>query len=131
MQDSIFLRHLRVTFIKRPFFYFNSVIFYQYLTTVLACKLPFLDLTNRTNQGAYGGVNAAAAVIAFILATVYPYVMLWYLGKKDTDFGEERKIEYANRYSEIFFRFLPVNVWVEGSNGITTAERLYGLLRYG
>ena len=122
---------MRVTFLKRPFFYFNSIIFYQYLTLVLACTLQFLDLTNRTNQGAYGGVNAAAAVIAFILATAYPCVHLYYLIRKARDFGDERKIEYANRYSEIFFRFLPVDVWVEGSQGITNAERLYNLLRFG
>lgn len=79
---NILFRHLNVTFFKRPFFVFNSIIFYQYLTLVLACSLQFLSLYNQTNQGTYEGLNAAAAVMAFILATLYPIIHFLYLRAK-------------------------------------------------
>lgn len=44
-----FFRHMRTVFTHRPLFYFNSIIFYQYFTVVLACCLQFLDLKTRTN----------------------------------------------------------------------------------
>lgn len=46
--SSNLMRHLKVTFHRRPFFYFNSIVFYQYLTLVFACVLQFTDLTNST-----------------------------------------------------------------------------------
>lgn len=129
-KDNVLWRHLRVTFVKRPFFVFNSIIFYQYLTLVLACTLQFTGVMNETNQGSYGGVNAAAAVITFIIATIYPLVHFYYLQKRRADM-EDAKIEYANRYGEIFYRVLPRDVWVEDSIGITYAEQFYNLFRFG
>jgi len=73
---------MRVTFVKRPFFVFNSIVFYQYLTLVLACTLQFTGFLNTTNQGAYGGLNSAAAVVAFVIATIYPMLQFYYLRKQ-------------------------------------------------
>lgn len=47
--DNLIMRHLRYTFSHRPLYYFNSIIFYQYFTVVLACCLQFLDLKTHTN----------------------------------------------------------------------------------
>jgi len=107
--SKIFFRHLNVTFNKRPFFVFNSIVFYQYLTLVLACTLQFLSLYNQTNQGSYGDLNAAAAIVAFLLATVYPLIHFFYLRANSLS---SKKIEFTNRYHEIFFRFLPANIWI-------------------
>lgn len=81
-KDNIFWRHMRVTFVKRPFFVLNSILFYQYLSLVIACALQFTALKNSTNQGAFGGLNAAGAVVAFILATIYPLFHLYYLRRQ-------------------------------------------------
>lgn len=92
-KENTFFRHMRVTFVKRPFFVFNSIVFYQYLSLVLACTLQFTAISNETNQGAFGGVNAAAAVIAFIVATLYPLVHFYYLNRRRNQLkGEEGKI---------------------------------------
>jgi hypothetical protein len=92
-KDNIFFRHMRITFVKRPFFIFNSIVFYQYLSLVLACGLQFTAIHNQTNQGAYSGVNAAAAVIAFIIATLYPLVSFYYLNRRRNQLkGEDGKI---------------------------------------
>ena len=92
-RDNIFFRHMRITFVKRPFFIFNSIVFYQYLSLVLACGLQFTAIDNQTNQGAYSGVNAAAAVIAFIIATLYPLVSFYYLNRRRNQLkGEDGKI---------------------------------------
>ena len=80
--DSIF-RHFRITFVLRPFFYWNSVVFYQYFTLVLACCFQFMDLASRGNVAeGFIGVNAAAAIIAFIFATAYPIIHFFVLRKK-------------------------------------------------
>lgn len=76
------MRHIKVTFHRRPYFYFNSVIFYQYLTLMLACFLQFTSLMNKTDQGAFGGISAAAAIVAFIFGTVYPIFHLFFLRHK-------------------------------------------------
>jgi hypothetical protein len=73
--NHTFVRHLKITFINRPVFYFNSIIFYQYFTVILACCFQFLDLKTRTNEKIFGSVNAAACLIAFILLTLYPIVL--------------------------------------------------------
>jgi hypothetical protein len=88
-RDNIFWRHMRVTFVKRPFFVFNSIVFYQYLSLVLACTLQFTAIKNQTNQGAFGGMNAAGAVIAFIIATIYPLIHFYYLQKKRPEKDDE------------------------------------------
>jgi hypothetical protein len=124
-------RHLKVTFHKRPFFVFNSLVFYQYLTLVLACCLQFLSLTNATNQGAFGSLNAAAAVVAFMLATAYPIVHFLYLRRKYLAMMPAMKIEFTNRYHEIFFRFLPERIWVDEEVKIGYAERMYSVIRFG
>jgi hypothetical protein len=112
-KDNIFWRHMRVTFVKRPFFVFNSIVFYQYLSLVLACTLQFTAIRNQTNQGAFAGLNAAGAVVAFILATLYPLLHLYYLQRRRGQLtGEDGKVEFANKYGEIFFRFLPRDLWV-------------------
>ncbi len=104
---------MRVTFVRRPYFIFNSIIFYQYLTLVLACGLQFTALSNKTNQGAFSGINAAAAVVAFILATIYPLFHFWYLQRRRTQLkGDQGKVEFANKYGEIFYRFLPRDLWI-------------------
>ena len=46
---NVWIQHMRNTFVHRPLFYFNSIIFYQYFTVVLACCLQFLDLKTHTN----------------------------------------------------------------------------------
>ena len=92
LQGSKFLRHMKITFVKRPFFYINSIVFYQYLTLVLVCTFQFLDISNKTNKSAYSGVNAAGAIIAFIIATIYPLFHFFYLNLKATHFGADRKI---------------------------------------
>jgi hypothetical protein len=89
--SNLLWRHLKVTFHRRPFFYFNSVIFYQYLTLILACFLQF-TANNQTNQGAFSGVSAAAAVVAFILATAYPIVHFIYLRHKHDDLGHNKSV---------------------------------------
>lgn len=81
-KDNTFWRHMRVTFVKRPFFVFNSIVFYQYLSLVLACTLQFTAINNHTNQGSFGGINAGGAVIAFIIATAYPLIHFYYLRRK-------------------------------------------------
>lgn len=91
-RDSIFFRHMRITFVKRPFFVFNSIIFYQYLTLVLACTLQFLGFMNQTNQGSFGGINAAGAVVAFVIATIYPLFHLYYLRSKQNSLGPQKSI---------------------------------------
>lgn len=112
-KDNTFWRHMRVTFVRRPYFIFNSIIFYQYLTLVLACGLQFTALSNKTNQGAFSGINAAAAVVAFILATIYPLFHFWYLQRRRTQLkGDQGKVEFANKYGEIFYRFLPRDLWI-------------------
>lgn len=99
--DHIFVRHMRNTFVHRPLFYFNSVIFYQYFTVVIACFLQFLDLRTRTNESTFAGVNAAACIIAFILATLYPIVFHIVLHKKrGTVLGLLRTIMSNNRNKE-------------------------------
>lgn len=71
-------RHLKVTFHRRPYFYLNSIFFYQYLTLILACMLQFTSLTNKTDQGSFSGISAAAAIVAFIIGTLYPILhFLW------------------------------------------------------
>lgn len=129
-KDNVLWRHLRVTFVKRPYFVFNSVVFYQYGTLLIAATLQFTGFTNKTAQGSFGGLNSAGAIVAFILATVYPLVQFYYLRRKRARMGEA-KIEFANRYGEIFYRFLPVDVWVEEAEGITYAELIYNLFRFG
>ena len=78
---------MKVTFVKRPFFVFNSIIFYQFLTLCLACTLQFIDINNNTNQGSFSGINAAGAIVAFIFAIVYPLLHLYYLSHKEDDLG--------------------------------------------
>jgi hypothetical protein len=73
---------MKISFVKRPFFYFNSIIFYQYFTVVLACTLQFLDLTSSTNVQPFITLNAIAAIVAFVFATVYPTVHFIYLKYK-------------------------------------------------
>lgn len=73
---------MRTVFTHRPLFYFNSIIFYQYFTVVLACCLQFLDLKTRTNEPGFAGVNAAACIIAFIFATLYPILFHLLLHRK-------------------------------------------------
>ena len=80
--SNLILRHFKITFHRRPFFYFNSIIFYQYLTLILACFLQFTALSNQTNQGSFSGVTAAAAIVAFVLATAYPIFQLLWLRHK-------------------------------------------------
>lgn len=127
--NNIFLRHLKVTYHRRPFFYFNSVVFYQYLSLMLACFLQFTSIYNKTDQGSFSGVTAAAAIIAFVLGTIYPIFHFLWLRHKQNTIGRDKAIEYANRYHEIFFRFVHKNIW-EGSE-ITYAERVYNIYRFG
>lgn len=47
--ENLFIRHMRNTFVYRTLWFFNSIIFYQYFTVVLACFMQFLDLKTRTN----------------------------------------------------------------------------------
>ena len=83
---------MRITFVKRPFFVFNSIVFYQYLTLVLACTLQFTGFMNETNQGSYGGMNSAGAIVAFIIATLYPIFQFYYLRYQWTENYKDRKI---------------------------------------
>lgn len=80
--NNKFIRHMKITFYRRPFFVFNSVIFYQYITVCIACTLQFIDLSSNTNVNPFRGINAAATVICFVLATVYPLVHFFYLSYK-------------------------------------------------
>lgn len=89
-KDSVLWRHLRITFVKRPFFVFSSIVFYQYLSLVLACTLQFTGFMNKTNKGVFGGLNAAGAVVAFIIATVYPLVQFLYLQKRRQSMQDAR-----------------------------------------
>jgi hypothetical protein len=129
-KDNVLWRHLRITFVKRPYFIFYSIVYYQYLTLIMACTLQFTGFTNQTNQGVFGGLNSAGAIVAFIFATIFPLAHFYYLQKKRKEM-EEAKIEFANRYGEIFQEFLPVDVWVEESTGVTEAEQFYNLFRIG
>ena len=79
-EDEFVLKHFKITYSETPYFYFNSIIFYQYFTVVLACCFQFMDLRPRNNtNSAFPDVNAAAAVIAFILATIYPWFHFFYM----------------------------------------------------
>jgi hypothetical protein len=127
--SSNIMRHLKVTFHRRPYFYFNSIIFYQYLTLVLACTLQFTDLNNATDQGAFGGISAAGAIIAFIFATVYPLFHFFWLRHKKASLGKSLNVQYSNRYHEIFFRFVGRDIWTEGE--ITYGEQFYNVYRFG
>jgi hypothetical protein len=80
-----FIRHMKITFYRKVYFVFNSIIFYQYLTVCLACTLQFIDLSNNTHQQPFTGINAAAAVIAFVLATLYPLSHFFYMSYKEKD----------------------------------------------
>jgi len=60
--------------------------------------LQFLDIDNKTNQGAYGGLNAAGAIVAFIIATAYPIIHFIHLRRKALGLGVDKKIEFTNRY---------------------------------
>lgn len=80
-----FFRHLKVTFNRRPYFVFNSVIFYQYITICIACTLQFIDLASNTNEDPFRGVNATAAIICFVLATAYPLIHFFYMSYKEKD----------------------------------------------
>jgi len=95
--NSNVARHFKVTFHRRPYFYFNSLVFYQFLTLVLACTLQFTDSDTSTEQGAFGGVSMAAAVIAFVFATLYPLFHLFWMRHKREDLIP-RPISYSNRY---------------------------------
>lgn len=97
-ENNNFLRHWKITFHRRPYFYFNSIVFYQYLTLVLASMLQFTSISNQTNQGAFNGVSAAAAVIAFIFATIYPLAHFLWLRRKQEYLGRGLHIHFANRY---------------------------------
>lgn len=85
-------RHLYITYGKSPFFAINSIIFYQYLTLVLACTLQFIDLLNNTNQGSFTGASATGSIVAFIIATIYPLAHFGYLQYKQTDLGAAKRI---------------------------------------
>ena len=98
MSSNLFWRHLKVTFHRRPFFYFNSVVFYQYLTLMLACFLQFTSLQNKTAQGSFGSVSATAAVVVFALGTAYPIFHFLWLRYKQQNIGHNKSIEFANRY---------------------------------
>lgn len=134
-----FIRHMKITFAKRPYFVFNSVIFYQYLTLVLACTLQFIDLKTRSNFPGFRGANAAGAIVAFILATVYPIIHYLYLHYKKIDMTSDvgyidRTIAHKNRYAEIFYRFLPSDIWILPQSdiiNITFIERIYNVFRFG
>ena len=156
---KIFYRHMKITFYERPLFYFNSVIFYQYFTVMLACCFQFIDLfTNTTGYKAFAGVNAAACIIAFVLATLYPLLfhlyLLWkrrdlYIYLKDIMDKDAKTPEelsrlvlqlksnnnvFNNRYSEIFYRFLPFNLWearISLIDIINEGEFFYNLFRFG
>lgn len=80
--ENTVIRHFRYTFAHRPIFYFNSIIFYQYFTVVIACCLQFLDLKTHTNEPRFAGVNAAACIIAFIFATLYPLIFHYFLNRQ-------------------------------------------------
>jgi len=95
---STIMRHLKVTFHRRPFFYFNSIVFYQYLTLILACCLQFTDISNATDQGAFNVISATAAVIAFILGTGYPIFHFFWLRHKKHSLTANLQVQYANRY---------------------------------
>jgi hypothetical protein len=129
------IRHLKLTFYRRPYFVLNSVLFYQYLTTVLACTLQFIDLTSRTNEDPFRGINAAATIITFVLATAYPIVHFFYLSYKEKDlYSIDYEITYRNRYHEIFYRFLPKNLWKVPNyefKPIGFGQRFYNVLRFG
>lgn len=126
---------MKVTFYRRPFFVFNSVIFYQYITVCIACTLQFIDLFTRTVQETFRGINAAAAIICFVLATAYPLVSFFYLSYKEKDmYSIDYEISYRNRYHEIFYRFLPKNIWKTPNYEfvpISFKQRFYNLLRFG
>ena len=95
---STIMRHLKVTFHRRVYFYFNSVVFYQYLTLILACCLQFTDLTNSTEQGTFTSISAAAAILAFILGTLYPLFHFFWLRHRKASLTNLLSIQYANRY---------------------------------
>ena len=127
---SVVYRHLKVTFHRRVYFYFNSIVFYQYLTLVLACCLQFTDLTSSTNQGAFSTLSAIAAILAFVLATLYPLFHFFYLRYKKSSMTELLSIQYANRYHEIFFRIVKRYIWT-GEKEISYSEQFYNLYRFG
>jgi hypothetical protein len=128
-ESNNFLRHWKVTFHRRPYFYVNSIIFYQYLTLVLACMLQFTNISNQTQQGAFSGITGAAAVAAFILATAYPLIHFLWLRHKQNALGRGLQVQFSNRYHEIFFRFVKREIWADGE--ITYTERFYNLYRFG
>lgn len=126
---------MKVTFYRRPYFVFNSVVFYQYVTVCIACTLQFIDLSSSINSDPFTGINAAAAIIAFILATAYPLIHFFYLSYKEKDmYSINYEVSYRNRYHEIFYRFLPQNLWKTPNNEffpLGFKHRFYNLLRFG
>ena len=116
-EDEFVMKHFKITFSETPYFYWNSVVYYQYFTVVLACCLQFMDLRprNHTNSS-FPDVNAAAAVIAFILATIYPWIHFFYMRSRKAELIDVEEVEsnlifvFKNRYAEIFFRFMKIDI---------------------
>ena len=97
-EESSIMKHLKITFCLTKYFYWNSVIFYQYFTVVVACCLQFLDLRSRLfSTSAFAGINAAASIIAFILATGYPIFHFIYLRKKKKIIIDETEVDEKNK----------------------------------
>ena len=85
-ENNIVLRHFKVSFALTKFFYWNSLIFYQYFTVVLACFLQFLDLNgSHKSTEAFSTVSAISAFVAFLFVTIYPIINFVYLRGKKTD----------------------------------------------
>lgn len=60
--------------------------------------LQFTSLTNKTDQGSFTGISAAAAVVAFIIGTLYPIAHFMWLRHKQDSLGRLLHIQFANRY---------------------------------
>lgn len=73
--------------------------------------LQFTSLTNKTDQGSFTGISATAAIIAFILGTIYPIVHFLWIRHKQEYLGRLLHIQFANRYHEIFWRFVKRDIW--------------------
>ena len=136
-EDNRVLRHFKISFGLTTYFYWNSIIFYQYFTVVIACFLQFLDLNaSHSSTSAFSTISSISAFIAFLFVTVYPIVNFMFMRSRKTslitnheDSNEELvtgTAVFKNKYAEVFFRFMKLE-----KLPVYDSHLLYNTFRFG
>lgn len=81
---------------NRPYWLFDSLVYFQYVTLMYACFAQFMD---KASHPPATSLNLAAAILAFLFGVIWPIAQMFYLKVREVD------PNFAYHYSEVYLRF--------------------------